>query len=80
MLGGVQVLIELSAATARLIYHLGFSNAVTEWRYIRQQNKMFRKLPAASATVLITKHIALRPMSYADVSHGKLTVLIEPLS
>lgn len=48
MLGGVQVLIELSeAATARLIYHRGFSIAISERQYIRQQYKMFRKLPAA---------------------------------
>lgn len=49
MLGGVQVLIELSeAATARLIYHLGFSIAISEQQYIRQQNKMLRKLPAGA--------------------------------
>lgn len=48
MLGGAQVLIELSeAATARLIYHLGFSIVISEGQYIRQQNKMFRILPAA---------------------------------
>lgn len=49
MLGGVQVLIELSeAATARLIYHLGFNIAITEQQYIRRQKKMLRKLPAAA--------------------------------
>lgn len=49
MLGGVQVLIELSeAATARLIYHLGFGNATSERQYIRQPSKMFRKSPAGA--------------------------------
>lgn len=43
------MLIELSeAATARLIYHLGFSIALSERQYIRQQNKMLRKLPAGA--------------------------------
>lgn len=55
MLGGVQVLMELSeAATARLIYHLGFSIAVSERLYIRQQNKIFRILPLWTAVVVIT--------------------------
>lgn len=41
------MLIELSeAAAARFIYYLGFNIAISEQRYIRPHNKMFRKLPA----------------------------------